>query len=1626
MPKNISNVYMKKVFIILLFLYSSLFTQVKLWKQTTAADFISGTLDRVSIDTVGDGELQLIHPLVQVGKDTLDSDTRFRVSYDEAGNYIQGWIASKKVFVQKFNKQRQSVSDVINVDEKSSADGSMVGVALLNDGRFTVSWAEYFDSSNGFSYSLRYCQFFDGANAKIGKNVRIFNVSNATHSIPRPIADQINKRFLIVGTEGNSSKGFQSYGWLFDPSGVKLRDSIKIIPSSLTKNEYHIHGVYHNGKFAFIWDGSDDNTGPDDTYFVLADSNGVLLTSLVIANTNAPQGSSPAAAFDLAGNCLVTWTWNSFSIPGPPGIVFGQVFDFNGKKIGACTQLTSIKVGAIDAQDISFLDGLYRITYGIGFSNGQPIQRYASHWKLSSIHAGRFTSKIFDAGSQQTSFHQISWNGISSTGTCLKFLLRSAVSQEDIESAVWIGPQSGSFYYTNGLGETINSATNMKRYLQAKAFFESDTVGRTPVLNDFTVTYIVADSLVPGPVSNVTARGEHRRIHIGWTKSTSDDVKSYRIYRAIAGEKFDMGSFIVQSAQNTSFADSSVMYDVQYHYGITAVDSTFNESDFMVTDNISPKTMKIFVSASVDMSGDGTSAKPFLTIKDGITYSFRGDTVYVMPGEYTEDIILKEGIALIGSGAPTTKIISSSSSGAVQTALGTIVQGFTLLVARGIVVKGNYSTISENILIHQGPGFDVGIFPGSNEHVVISKNILMNFAINIQAVALPSPPKYPIVIRNNIIIGSTGVQNVRSNLKFVNNTFVVNGSGIAISIGTGTTVLLNNCFAGYPSEGNYVRSVLKPFSGTFQFEYNNRWNFNGDQTDTVSPSNISVDPFFINVAKNNYHLESRSLCNNAGDPSTDYNDKDGSRNDIGAYGGPDPLPEFLTFALTTELSLKGGTGFPGDTISVEINLSRAAGVQNAGIEIHFDQDIVQFINAKTTALTTGFSISVRTEQSGKRYIQIEGSSEIPSGSGTIAMLRFNIDPSLSGARHSAIEIGEAELRDGGNNRIIVSMVSNGMMVVKSLQTFPHRVFVDGSFSGVSDGTIFHPYVTIQDGVNNAKDDDTVFVAAGIYNGPISMKNNIFVKGSGAGVTTITAPIDPLINIPTAVRFNAVKNTGISGFNLVNERSLGTVIEVISSDAEIAMNKIDQSGMAMYTVMVFSGSHVTIRDNYFIESKYGGSTMLNVSSDDAIITRNIFSPSTASDIIMVTSGDRASITNNRFLRSKEGVSAITMMNSKRSMVANNLFSGSGSAGSAIKFFNAESTNILNNIFDVGSTGVNINSGYHFIENNVFYGNSIGINTPVPTVHRYNLFWKNSIDVNNGILDVTELSDDPQFVDREKGNYRPSPMSVMRNAGDPSAEWNDNDGTRNDIGIYGGPFADSMMFISSNIRLRIGSVSGRPGDTVRIPVIASGVIGMSGMNLMIDFDSQRLQLLSVHTTPATRSFAMVRKNIGQSIVNIEMNGSESVTVDSASIAELTMLIQPQASGDAFVNFQNVYVISGAAQIISVQYTENGMVDLTPSSVNGNDVPAPEQFFLAQNFPNPFNPLTTIGFTLQVSGLTTLKIYDILGKEIAILVNENLQAGVYHQRMFNASNHASGIYIARLQCGKAVQYRKMVFIK
>jgi len=98
---------------------------------------------------------------------------------------------------------------------------------------------------------------------------------------------------------------------------------------------------------------------------------------------------------------------------------------------------------------------------------------------------------------------------------------------------------------------------------------------------------------------------------------------------------------------------------------------------------------------------------------------------------------------------------------------------------------------------------------------------------------------------------------------------------------------------------------------------------------------------------------------------------------------------------------------------------------------------------------------------------------------------------------------------------------------------------------------------------------------------------------------------------------------------------------------------------------------------------------------------------------------------------------------------------------------------------------------------------------------------------------------------------------------------------------------------------------------------------------------------------------------------------------------------------------------------------------TSVKSPSTNFPESFILCQNYPNPFNPMTTISFSLPSKSFVSLKVFDIIGREVATIVSEELSAGTYSRQWYVASM-PSGVYLYRLQSGSYIQTKKLVLLK
>ncbi|MBT8378528.1 MAG: T9SS type A sorting domain-containing protein [Ignavibacteria bacterium] len=121
--------------------------------------------------------------------------------------------------------------------------------------------------------------------------------------------------------------------------------------------------------------------------------------------------------------------------------------------------------------------------------------------------------------------------------------------------------------------------------------------------------------------------------------------------------------------------------------------------------------------------------------------------------------------------------------------------------------------------------------------------------------------------------------------------------------------------------------------------------------------------------------------------------------------------------------------------------------------------------------------------------------------------------------------------------------------------------------------------------------------------------------------------------------------------------------------------------------------------------------------------------------------------------------------------------------------------------------------------------------------------------------------------------------------------------------------------------------------------------------------------------------------------------------------------------------VFVQSTGSKTIYQSETISYSDLIVTSADNNNQIT--DEFILEQNYPNPFNPTTKINFAIPQSGVTTIKVYNILGNEVATLLDRELTAGK-HDVNFDATNLSSGTYFYTLTSGTFRETKKLVLLK
>jgi hypothetical protein len=241
------------------------------------------------------------------------------------------------------------------------------------------------------------------------------------------------------------------------------------------------------------------------------------------------------------------------------------------------------------------------------------------------------------------------------------------------------------------------------------------------------------------------------------------------------------------------------------------------------------------------------------------------------------------------------------------------------------------------------------------------------------------------------------------------------------------------------------------------------------------------------------------------------------------------------------------------------------------------------------------------------------------------------------------------------------------------------------------------------------------------------------------------------------------------------------------------------------------------------------------------------------------------------------------------------------------------------------------------------------------------------------------------------------------------------------FYAGLFFDWDIGLNGNNNIAAYDVPNKLGyayNTTGIPNIYTGVSLLNNTDkinyfpiLNDDTSSVYFQIYDGFTTDEkfrSLSSRVMRQSAGPGDISMVL-GAGPLTISAGGTVNVTFVI---LAGESLNNLQN-----------SLQYAKEKFTGIKLSTGNQNVIP--DSYYLYQNYPNPFNPLTMISYQLPTSGLATLKIYDITGREVATLVSEFQSAGKYNVS-WNASGFSSGIYYCRFISGSFVDTKKLILLK
>jgi len=563
--------------------------------------------------------------------------------------------------------------------------------------------------------------------------------------------------------------------------------------------------------------------------------------------------------------------------------------------------------------------------------------------------------------------------------------------------------------------------------------------------------------------------------------------------------------------------------------------------------------------------------------------------------------------------------------------------------------------------------------------------------------------------------------------------------------------------------------------------------------------------------------------------------------------------------------------------------------------------------------------------------------------------------------------------------------------------------------------------SIQKCINICVFGDTIYVANGVYEEQVVMIPGLALIG--AGMDSCMIDIRDLVSTVNYTAVYVAENGLFTGFNILvyYNSSMGYGIRNVGSGScMITMNKITTGGIGTYI-----GSNPIIYKNIY-ENVSEGIWLYN--SDALVRNNSIYTDPNSSAVIVA--GIRIDAFTNEYTPTidsnyieidhpaaygilKNLGSSPTIMNNFIKSGNSDFYSIGLGIGGISKIFN----NLIiteegyDGIYKSGSivqvsqnyvTGPFINYGIlvgpnDTLENNVVTEatNGIGALDSQGLIAKYNNSWNNGINYGSFTPDTTNLSVDPMIVneDTTQGelDFHLQKYSPLIDAGDPNIL--DRDGSRSDIGLYGGPYGWTYTY---------QDLAPRPPHNVTA-TIEEGLVKLTwNKNTEADFNHYRIYRDTL------------------SIVIYDSSKIRGETVDTFYYDNLPPVNHEIRFYYVITAFDNQGNQSYPSEEISVLVT--GMTEHPPIGYDG--------YRLLANYPNPFNPSTVIPYRLKEAGYVKLYVYDIKGELVRVLVNQWQEKGYYEVLFYpntsersransfeipmgkRYSNIATGVYIYMIQ--------------